>query len=503
MITYTFRETYEDGKKTPLYEQLYEFIKGDILSGKLKADSPLPSKRTLSKNLHISVMTIENSYSQLMSEGYIYSMPRKGFFVSDIFSHGNIQITSSVNDAEKNQFSEILTKSKDIYADFTSNATEPESFPFSIWAKITRRILSESQELLMENSPSNGLLELRRSIAAYLRDFRGISVNPENIIISSGTETMYNLLIQLLGHELVYGSEDPGYKKIALTLDANSVKNVLIPLDKDGIMPSHLEKKQVNIIHTSPSHHFPTGITMPVKRRYELLNWANQSDDRYIIEDDYDSEFRMSGLPIPSLYSMDQNEKVIYMNTFTKSLSSNIRISYMVLPQKLMNDYNRRLSFYSCTVPTFEQLTLAEFMSNGHYEKHINRMRNVYRKKRDLLLKEISNCRLGDRAEISEETSGLHFILKLRLEMTEKEFIKRCKDSGILIHPLSENSESRRNSESKKRVKSDSKNQEETIQKNATAKGSDIYSFLINYSSVPSDRIDEAIRRICLCATSK
>ena len=471
MLTYNLN----DISSVSLYEQLYNFIKQDILSGELKANEKLPSKRSIANQMSISVMTVENSYNQLLSEGFIYSLPRKGFYVSELGDsymnaklyslHNSNHTRTSLHNIEQKNISKTSPKPASEYIDFTSNATDPNSFPFATWAKLTRRVLSDDQELLLTNAPSNGLPELRYAISEYLHEFRGIDVNPDNIVIGAGTETMYSLLIQLLGHDKIYGVENPGYDKIALTIQSNAVKCIRIPLDESGVIPSILEQNMVNIIHTTPSHHFPTGITMPIKRRYELLNGANKAKDRYIIEDDYDSEFRLTGRPIPSLYSIDTNEKVIYMNTFTKSLASTIRISYMILPDHLATEYHEKLSFYACTVPNFEQLVLAKFISEGYYEKHINRMRNLSRKKRDLILSCIKKGPLSNKSEIREEQSGLHFILKLSLNKSEEEFQQACMDNHIRINPVS--------------------------------KG----AYMINYSSIPLDKIETAIQRLSIATT--
>lgn len=500
MLSYSFT----DDRGFPLYEQLYQFIRDDILNGNIREFTKLPSKRSLSEQLSVSITTVENAYNQLMSEGYIESVPKVGYYVANVpkkqsgndfkdsyihnpgfpesYSHKpeSMEISSikpesmeipSIKPESMGIPSHNALKSREYFADFTSNASDPETFPFTTWAKINRELLSNNQTQLMRNSPSNGLIELRSAISRYLHEFRGIAVSPENIIIGAGTETLFSILIQLLGYDLIYGTEDPGYEKIALTLNANNVKTVKIPMDIYGIMISELQDRKVNIIHTTPSHHFPTGITMPIRRRYELLNWANKSSG-YIIEDDYDSEFRLSGRPIPSLMSIDNNERVIYMNTFTKSLASTIRISYMILPDHLMSLYNERLSFYSCPVSNFEQLTLAKFMSDDHYEKHINRMRTASRKKRNLLIKAIKNGPLNKISEISEEQSGLHFILTVQSKKSKDEIIEECKkrDINIVSIKLSEPLMYHSN--------------DFTIH------------FMINYSSIPIERIDEAVNRL-------
>jgi Transcriptional regulators containing a DNA-binding HTH domain and an aminotransferase domain (MocR family) and their eukaryotic orthologs len=483
MLTYSFENTNDN-----LYEHLYKCIRDDILSGTLPPDYKLPSKRSFAKNLSVSTITVENAYNQLLSEGFIYSLPRKGFFVSEIFANSAAPFSSSRSypamvSASRNNPDSIstshnnpdsisdtfhdVTKSHNpspLIADFTSNYTSPDSFPFSTWAKLTRQILSDSQERLMTNSPSNGTLELRSAIAEYLNGFRNITTSPDNIIIGAGTEYLYTILMQLLGSNMVYATENPGYRKLSMILDMVGLNHIDIPVDSQGISVEKLEDSPATIVHVTPSHHFPTGITMPVRRRYELLNWA--SKDHYILEDDYDSEFRLSGRPIPSLFSMDTTGNVIYMNTFTKTLSSTIRISYMVLPDKLAKLYHKKLSFYSCTVSNFEQLTLARFINEGFFEKHINRMRTAYRKKRDHILNVIKTGPMAGKAEIKEANAGLHFILKLDTKYKDNELTDKLIKHGIKIYPLSYYG------------------------------NNEAHSFVVNYSSVPEAKMEEAINVI-------
>ena len=265
------------------------------------------------------------------------------------------------------------------FADFISNRTNHENFPFSVWAKLVREMVSGESATLLQPPPVGGIPELRKAIADHLYAFRGIGVSPEQIIIGAGTEYLYGLLIQLFGNTAIYAIEDPGYAKISKIYESHGVRVRHIPMDENGIRTEVLEASASDILHLSPSHHYPTGIVTSISRRYELLGWASKSEKRYIIEDDYDSEFRLLGRPIPALQSIDVMDKVIYMNTFSKSLSSTIRISYMVLPEKLLKMFYAKLGFYSCTVSNFEQYTLARFISGGYFEKHINRMRNYYR----------------------------------------------------------------------------------------------------------------------------
>ena len=325
-----------------------------------------------------------------------------------------------------------------ILADLVSSRTDPAQFPFAVWAKLLRRVLSEQQEELMENAPGAGVRKLRQAIAEYLGQYQGMQVSEEQLFIGAGTEYLYGLLIQLLGQEKIYGLEDPGYLKTGRIYESHQVKTVYIPMDERGMQPKELEKSGADVIHLSPSHHYPTGITMPIGRRYELLSWAEEKEGRYIIEDDYDCEFRLAGRPIPPLQSIDQKGKVIYMNTFTKSLASTIRISYMVLPWELLQRFREKLGFYACTVSNFEQYTLAEFIGGGYFDKHINRKRNYYRSKRDRLLAAVGGSGLGDRVRIHGADAGLHFLMEVDTELTDRELVSRAEREGIRIACLSQ-----------------------------------------------------------------
>jgi len=433
MLTYNLTATGSDS----LYESLYKCIKNDILQGKLCAGEKLPSKRSFAKNLGISVITVENAYGQLSDEGYIYSMPKRGFYVSDIDMVANPN-TGAKTSADANLFDDSASIACSHYfADFSSNQTDSEIFPFTIWTKTVRSVLNDNRIQLMINPPCGGILPLRNAIARYLRDFRGMQVFSHQIIIGAGTEYLYGLLIQLLGKDLIYGVENPGYHKIGKICKSMDVSYSHVDLDENGVSIHELEEKKIDIIHTSPSHHFPTGIVMPVSRRYELLGWAAKKKQRYIIEDDYDSELRLSGKPFPTLQSIDVSGKVIYMNTFTKTLASTVRISYMVLPEDLAKRFYSELSFYSCTVSNFEQYTLAQFMENGSFEKHINRLRNYYQNKRDAILKELKSGSIGKYITIQEEEAGVHFLMHIQSDCTEAEIVEKAKAGGVKLDPLS------------------------------------------------------------------
>lgn len=460
MLTYSF----ENKGKDSLYEYLYKQIKHDILSYKLSPGEKLPSKRAFAKHLNISTITIENAYNQLLAEGYIYSVPKSGFYVNDISSSKPLED----NKPTRTPLNEI--SHDNIFADFTSNSTISDNFPFTIWTKIMRQVMSDYEHELMVRSPYAGIYKLRLAIADYLYQFRGMSVEPEQIVIGAGTEYLYGMLIQLLGRDKRYAVEDPGYQKITRIYRSNQVDCCHIPMDESGVNVDALEQSGADILHISPSHHFPTGIITPISRRYDLLSWAGRSKGRYIIEDDYDSEFRLVGKPIPSLQSIDMADKVIYMNTFSKSLSSTIRISYMVLPKSLVELYKDRLGFYSCTVPNFEQYTLYRFVDQGHLEKHINRMRNYYRVQRDKVLECIKSQKDFDKVEILEENSGLHFLLKVDTELDDMKLMERAKKNGIAISCLSQYS---------------------YLPENITE-----HIVIINYSGIKAEAIPEAVKRL-------
>ncbi len=427
MLTYDFENV-----KIPLYEYIYKCIKNDIITGIIKPKAKLPSKRTFAKNNGVSTITIQNAYDQLISEGYVITIPKKGYYVAEI-SEMNI-----VRNKSKNSNCINVQEADSKYIDLSGNQINPKNFPFSVWAKLVRRTITEKSIELMTPSLTGGTSELRKAIAEHLHSFRGIDVDYNQIIIGAGTEYLYSLIIQLLGDDSVYCIENPSYFKIAKIYASNKVKYRYSNMDERGIIVPEIEKNGAEIIHISPTHHFPTGITMPVSRRYEILAWVNGEDGRYIIEDDYDSEFRLTGKPIPPMFSIDSSGKVIYMNTFSKSLLSTMRISYMVLPPKLANKFYEKLSFYSCTVSNFEQYTLAKFIDMGYFEKHINRMRLYYSRQRKKVLECIEKSVINDKCEVIENDSGLHFLIKLNTKLSDEEVIKALKRERIVMKAISE-----------------------------------------------------------------
>lgn len=428
MLTYTL-----DKDKGHLSRELYKALKNDIEEGKLKRGEKLPSKRTFARNCSVSTITVQNAYDQLVSEGYITAIEKKGYYVSDSVAKKS-KVSYLVDEDEETTTVEL--------PDLSNNRVNVDNFPFSIWSRIMRKTMGEKQNLLLSPMKTEGVYELRRAISHHLSSFRGMAVSPSQIIVGAGTEYLYSLIIQLLGRDKLYALEDPGYMKLERIYNANGVRSIKVELDDKGLSLLSLEKSSADIAHISPNHHYPTGITMPLDRRYEILSWAAKKDERYIIEDDYDSEFRVSRNPVHTFYSIDTSGSVIYMNTFSKSLASTVRISYMVLPDSLAERFKENFSFYSSTVSSFEQYTLASFIEEGFFEKHINRMRLYYIRQRQAVLSLLSSSLMKDKCSVIENDSGLHFILRLNTFLSDKDVKDILYREGIKISALSDYSRS-------------------------------------------------------------
>ena len=452
MLTYELKKS----PGVPLYEALYRCIREDILSGKLQPGEKLPSKRALAEHLEVSKITVETAYSQLLSEGYICSREKVGYFVEEV-EHSRPVLSAPVPVSRESRPEPFL--------DLTGGGTE--QFPFSVWMKLQREVMLDYGEKLLLPMPGTGIPELKTAIAEHLAAFRGMHVNPENILIGAGTDFLYNLLIQLLGRDRLYAVEEPGYGKIRKIYAAGGVQAVSAPLDSSGVRPDSLEN--AGVLHISPSHHFPTGLVTPVSRRLELLQWANRCGG-HIIEDDYDSEFRFASHPMPAMQALDRSGRVIYMNTFSKTLAPSIRISYLVLPDGLMAEFQRRLGFYSCTVPSFEQYTLAQFLSRGHFEKHINRMRKFYRARRNRVVQLLKTCTYADHLTILELDAGLHFLVQVDTGLTDEELTHRLHTTGIRVRTLSSY-------------------YHDTAHR-------DSHCLVVNYSSLREDKLEEALRNL-------
>ncbi|HEZ7987070.1 MAG TPA: PLP-dependent aminotransferase family protein [Ruminococcus sp.] len=423
MLTFQINNT----SNIPIYRQIYSYIRTEIESGNIKSGEKLPSKRVLASHMNVSVVTVETAYSQLLSEGYIRSKAGSGFYVEDY----NIS-------AEIEKIPDISINCGDVKYDFGTSSADTSLFPFSVWARLSRATLNEKTTDLLNSCDFRGIYSLREEISQYLHKFRGMEVSPDQIIVGAGSEYLLGLIIQLLGRDMAYGVENPGYRRIYDIFSISASRVFPVPMDEKGASVSVILGFGINVIHVTPSHHFPLGITMPIVRRQELLQWAYAKSERYIIEDDCDCEFCYNGRPAPALQSLDKQERVIYLNTFTRTLAPSIRIGYMVLPEHLAEKFRSRLGFYSCTVPVFEQYTLAKFMAEGHFERHINRIKKVYRQRRDTLINCIKNTPLSDHAVISGEGAGLHIVLKVVNGMSQNQLVSSALKAGIKIHGLTE-----------------------------------------------------------------
>lgn len=423
MLTYTF----EKESKTPLYERLYAKIRDDITSGKIKAGEKLPSKRTLSEHLGLAKTTVEAAYYQLIAEGYVRSEERRGYYAEK---------TASVPAVRPKTEDETPLRRFDV--DIESNGVGLELFPFSTWSRLMREVTLNYSRELLSAVPYNGAETLRKAICSYLAENRGMAVSASQAVVGAGTENLYGLITQLFGFDKRYAVENPSYWKIYKAYKARGADCVFVGMDAQGIKTDELEKSGAQIVHISPAHHFPTGTVTSPKRRAELLEWAGARPDRYIIEDEYDEEFRFTGKAPPPMQPYDANGKVVYMNTFSKTIAPSIRIGYMILPPELARLFKEKLGFYSCAVAAFEQYTLAKFISDGYFERHIRRMKRYYKLLREDVINAVKSSPIADRAEIIEPNSGLHFLLKLKTEKSDAELKKACAEKGIKIAFLSE-----------------------------------------------------------------
>lgn len=397
-----------------LYDYLYQRIRDDIASGELREGARLPSKRALAEHLGVSVVTVEGAYRQLVVEGYVESRPRSGYFVCDL--RGSVApalgVRAGVMAGEASRMSGRDEEARSV--DFALGARGAEQDAASLWTRALRQALaSESEAELFAPAPAKGTPRLREAIASHLRQTRGMVVDPENVVVGAGAQILDSCIVQLLGRGRAYGVEDPGYPRLMRLYAANGVEVRHVPIDEAGVRVDALAASDVGVMHVMPSHQFPTGCVTSIGRRYELLGWAADSSagERWIIEDDYDCEFRLAGRPVPALASVDAMGRVIYTNTFSKSLGSALRLAYMVLPDSLMERYTSELGFYSSTVSTVDQVTLARILEDGSYERHVARVRKRARDERDRLRELVAAGAFGPGVRLEHADAGLHCVL--------------------------------------------------------------------------------------------
>lgn len=406
------------------YDYLYRCIRHDIAHGNILPDEKLPSKRALARNLGVSVITVEAAYTQLVAEGYVRAEERRGYFaceLSPVARGGRRDGARLRGEAGRAGITEgnLMTPSS------ASGSAATALFPYQTWARVMRRTLTEeSSATLAEAALAAGSPRLRQAIASYLREYRGMEVPAERIVIAAGSQTLYQLIVQLLGRERTFATECPGYPLLGRIYGAQNVHCASIPLSAGGIDIAALRESGASVAHVMPAHQFPTGIVMSAACRRDLLNWSRTDEarafsaagsrGRFIVEDDYDAEFRMSGRPIAPLSSVDVAGRVIYLNSFTKSLGAAFRIAYMALPEELAAQFKLNLGFYSNTVSPLEQLALARFIEQGHYERHVNRLRTHAKQLQDELVRRVRESSLAKEVSFEGLDRGLYFSMRVR-----------------------------------------------------------------------------------------
>lgn len=414
----------------PLYEQIYTYIKKAIQKGAIAFGEKLPSTRALAKHLQISRTTVDLAYDQLLSEGYIEAKPYKGYFVSQI--EELYQIETKVRGREQPQKSAVKT----YVCDFSLNGIDLDHFPYGVWRRITKSTLNDDRKELFQLGDPMGEWALRTTISHYLYESRGVNCSPDQMIIGAGNDYLLMLLSRIIGESHRIAMENPTYRQAYKTFACLGYALEAIGMDQAGMKVEELLKTEADIAYVMPSRQFPMGYVMPIKRRLELLRWANEKPGRYIIEDDYDSEFRYKGKPVPSLWADDRSQKVIYLGTFSKSIAPAIRISYMVLPETLLKEYQKKCTFFSSTVSRIDQTIVNEFILQGYYERHLNKMRTIYKSKHDILLNELKT--MNGICKIYGENAGLHILLEFTNGLSEKEAVERAGKEKIKVYGLSE-----------------------------------------------------------------
>lgn len=417
------------GDKTPLYEQIYAYIKEEIRKGTIPSGEKLPSTRALCRHLEVSRSTVELAYEQLLSEGYIEAQPYRGYFVAQI--EGLYQITQIATNEETGAGSE----EKKYAYDFTPNGVDLKSFPYNAWRKLSRECLVEDRAELFRLGCPQGEYGLRKAISSYLHQARGVNCRPEQVIVGAGNDYLLMLLCSVLGGGHKVALENPTYRQAYRLFENVSYEVCTVDMDSKGMRADELRASGADIAFVMPSHHYPLGTVMPIRRRMELLQWAEQGESRYIIEDDYDSEFRYKGKPIPALQGYDRGDKVIYIGTFSKSIAPAIRMSYLVLPYPVLELYRQRCGFINSTVSKVDQLILQKFIEEGYYERHLNKTRALYRSRHDTLLSSLKEWEPDIR--ISGENAGVHLLLHFRDGRAEEELIRLAEEKGVKVYGLS------------------------------------------------------------------
>ena len=426
---FSFALSLDPKARSPMYEQLYRSLAEAIRGGGLRAGEKLPSKRELCVELGISRATVETAYELLRAEGYVEARPRSGFYVADYLYPGTQGTQGTVLCVPERN-----TENRPLCPDalFSTSAVDVSVFPYASWAKLYREVVCNSPGLLQRGDP-RGEAVLREALARLLSEYRGVRCEPEQIVVGSGMETLLGQLITLFGPGAVYAAEDPGYPAVERSLEARGRTLRFIPMDAAGMDPEALEASGADVAYLTPSHQFPLGITMPATRRSRLLLWA-ASGPRWIVEDDYDSEFRWGGRPISSMQGMDRHGRVVYTGTFSRSLAPAIRLAYMVLPPALLERWRALYGQQQSTVSRYEQTVMARFLAEGFYGRYLRRVSKRYADRRSALLEALGRI---EGLSVSGAEGGIHLLLSLP-RLTEAELLRRAAAAGLPLRGLSE-----------------------------------------------------------------
>ncbi|MDD3428758.1 MAG: PLP-dependent aminotransferase family protein [Oscillospiraceae bacterium] len=413
----------------PLYYQLYSYLVTEISCGGFAAGEKLPGKRTLAAHLRISQNTVETAYQMLVAEGYVTAKPRSGFYVC------HLDKLSLPTESTLLMPQQPLVTPNWKY-NLASATTDTGSFPFKTWSRISKDIMYNTPELL-NHGPAQGDENLRQAIAKYLHEFRGVQCTAQQLVVGAGIEYLLGVLCQLFKRGTTIALENPGYPQTGRIIRNNRLNTVFVPVDAYGMDSEALAATNAQAVYLTPSHQYPTGATMPVTRRMALLQWAALQPGRYIIEDDYDSEFRFEGKPVPCLQGLDSDGCVIYLSTFSQSLAPSIRIAYMVLPPKLLLQYQTAFKGYASTVSRFEQQTLCGFINGGHFSRYVNRMRSIYKARRNFFIGALQKAFCAGRCTVLPGSTGMQLLVRITGPYTEQQLCKAAADMGILVRGLS------------------------------------------------------------------
>lgn len=426
----------------PLYEHLYRCIRDQVVTGEIAAEERLPSRRTLAERLGVSVVTVEGAYAQLVAEGYVVALPRRGYYAASLPALPDMAAAASAPALPSREHKAAHGDERaagGVRYDLARGSSVASPGAARLWERALRDVIShEPDDVLYRTPPARGVMRLREAIADHLARSRGMSVDPELVVVGAGAQALYGLVAQLLREGGPVGVEDPGYARASETYRAHGHDVRYLPLDAEGISVRALRGSGAAVAHVMPSHQFPTGRVMSVARRYELLGWAAEKDRRYLVEDDYDCELRLAGRPIPALASIDATGSVLYLNTFSKSLSSALRIAYLVLPASLDTMFDDRLGFLSSTVPAIDQVALAHALESGAYERHVARYRRGMREVRDALVEGLLDGPASGRVRVEEADSGIHLVLAVEDDgRGERGIAAAARAAGVGLAPLS------------------------------------------------------------------